>query len=566
MSLTIRYKVASLLMITTAIATFLLPFPQKLVSPGFSSLILLNDYPFSILFLVTLVLLGFVWYGAENSRLMAFVSSLVFSLLIMDVWLKAPYGYLLGGYSFSAYVFDVLQTGHSTLFGISWPGYYLIASVLILFNSSSVLSLTLFDILRTLLYVLFSFLIIQRYIQSYRLAALGVMLSVVADFFICTSPMFDIVSFGWALFPMEVFVTLTLIDRFSFKRNVVFAILMAGLAVSYPGAPPVLILIISFALVTKLLDRRFIHAPAMGKLLMSLFLLIALSGAFSSYLSTQGTRIVLDSAEYGLTNAFQVITGTIKQNSTSGGAGYGYLFQLLSSRLNSLPLWISALLPGWFIVLYVAGTVASFVDRSKKRETKFPESYVVIPILLSGAILFSFNGGAEWIRVLPFIGPFLATTVMLNLKRHPRFLYPAAVVSILILALPTVVAYYPEVGTFGANFPVQVNAGIFVQHHFPNGTIYLGDGLVFSNSGFLSRIILGSWVGTAKTELSVLQNVLSQFSGQNSDSILTFSPLFARTFMVLYGVNSDEVSNLVMHSTNASQLVYSNGFTEIFAR
>ena len=163
----------------------LVPLPENLVVPGFSSFILLDYLPFSIPFEIGMFSLGLLWVRKSDNRFVGVLVPVAFSIMSVDVWqIKAPGGdFLYGGYYFASITSEVISTGH--LVFQSWgtyPATFLIeGSVSRMMGLSLGLTGEVVDLLWAILFGLLGFLVVESIVGSSRLASLGAVLAILGD-------------------------------------------------------------------------------------------------------------------------------------------------------------------------------------------------------------------------------------------------------------------------------------------------------------------------------------------------------------------------------------------------
>lgn len=481
--------------------------------------------------------------------------------MVIALWaLKAPGGNaLFSAPGYASAISYILQSGHLTFlkfgdFKQAYPSMYLIASLLTSTTGLSLGSaLALLDIFNATLVGLFYFFIIGSFVSSPRLVAAATMLSIVADEQLVNTSPFNIRFYGLIFFlVMMVLLTSFPSNQGHFPTWPFLVVSMASV-LAYPMIAFMIILMTVFSFA-----RKSIAFPS-RKLFAVLVVSYASWTVYVSQFIYTGLSV--------MNNIFFSLFGV--PSAAPSGTPHGLVYQLsrlLLSSVSALPYGLGYLIPAWFLAFFGVGAM-TWIGLKLLRSKKAPFAFIMIPLFITGTVLFLLPGGAEWPRILVYIAPFIGASIFVALE-HRGPLVTIIVVGTLLLTLPTVVAYYPLVGVYGAHYPSQYSAGNYVSSYARSGPIYIGSGIqTLVDFSLYTRIVSGLSPAplTPTQAQDSLMSGLSSFKSSTTASLLTVDPLFFKAYSHYYGDESSIVAyQLVRNYTASLSQVYSNGYTEIY--
>lgn len=536
--------------------------PNDLLTPGFSSLVVLESPSVVFWYSLAFVLIGTLWFVWGDSKVIACSAAVSFSFLFLEIWeSKVPGGaFLFSGYEYSSILSQIQATGHFTFRGLfSYITIYdLGASLKSMSGIQTTVVLWTLEALWGSLIGLFSFLLANQYLTSSRLASIAVFLSVIGDFQLSKLPPFDVGAFG---------VLFVLIGLYAVKRLLagprrefpIVLILLLGETLVYP----LTLLIVILVLVIYLLQRSVgpsanpnSRAASKDKGIYWILILgIALYSTWTFF--TYPVATLASGFLRALLGPSSVSQGSLL--STSGGPIF-YLLRLFYSNTSAIP-GISWILPFWFIFLFACGGIV-WLGSKILRKRRGPELYMVIPILLVGVLLFMLPGGSEWTRIMPYLGLFLSISFVMAAS-NPKSRIPLGVICVvvLVLSLPTIVAYYPTIGTNGAKFGWEIAAGNFLQGKATDQVIW-ADFISTANLSLTNQFVYGT-PSSAVTTSEVLHSLEAQIDSfaVSRTEVFVSTPIFYQYLSHLYGSNlSNQILLNASTLISTNTLVYSNGY------
>ncbi len=538
--------------------------PSALTRPGFSSFILFEDPSFLLPYLFSLFGIGFLWFRQGERRTVAALLVIMFSILTVNLWqMKAPdsisinqpilYG-ARDTITSAALTSSVLQSGHLVFTGYgSYPAVYLIGSVFGLLSGTSLLPVILsLNTLLSALMGLLSFLIIDFFSKSHKLSAAVAMMSIIADENLIKQPQFTPYEYGVAFFFLLI---VLVVGMSSMRSNVVhnevpFVVLFTASALTYSVTPFVVILVIAFSMISK--RGRVLFSRMIGFVAVSY-------AAWSVYVSWNE----LGALANGL---FSLIGASNPLGPAGAGRPLGYyLVHLLSANVAALPYRLGYLLPAWFVVYFGVGILAWIVLRLLRPHGNVPPAFIIAALLVTTVLLFldAYPAGTGWDRMLLYFAPFIGATLLYALSNRRGIYVGLIVLIILVLTLPTVVAYSSDVGEISTYYPWQVGVGTYLINHMSGGTVYFGNSVVTLNYGFNSRMVLEFSTGglTPAQESRFILEETDSFSHSGDGSVLVVSSLFTPTYVHLFGYTYlSNVTSAIGRTVIASNVVYSDGF------
>ena len=137
--------------------------------------------------------------------------------------------------------------------------------------------------------------------------------------------------------------------------------------------------------------------------------------------------------------------------------------------------------------------------------------------------------------------------------------------AVLLLTLPTIVAYYPVVGDYGAQYPWEYSAGNFIAGHTATGYVYIGGGILSLNYAMNARIVpgLSNAPQTSQGAQTIIESQLQVYEHSKGGDFISISSIFYATYGHLYGDASADTIKTLLSSVDTTCLTYSNGFTRV---
>lgn len=559
-----------LLVLTTAFSILIslaTPLSYDLTKPGFSSYVLFEDPSFLFAYLISLFGIGALWFRQGERKLVASFLVIAFTLITVNLWsVKSPGSTLLNQSVFygptdtvnaASLTSYILQNGHMVYAGYgAYPATYFIGSSLAYLTGLSLTSVVFWSntVLSGLIGIL-SYMIIDFFSKSHRLATAVTILSIIADENVIKQPPYTQYDYGVAFFLLMIIIMMASISSkedslVTSRSEIPLVLVFTASVLAYSISPFLVILIVFFSMLSK---HRHISLPK--------FLMFAIVSflAWSTYAALNELT--------ALTNSLFGFAGTnnsVKLIGTNHSPAY-YVLQLLSTNIGSLPYQLGYLLPIWFLGFFGIGTFAWITTKLYRRGANVPATSILAALLLTTAFVFlnEYPAGTGWDRMLVYAAPFIGATVVFVLSNR-RTLFIVAIISlILLLSLPTIVAYTPDTGEISAHYPWQVDAGNYLTNYLSSGNVVFGNNVLTLNYSFNSRLISAFPTGglTPTSERGFIMNQIGNFSLSADGSVLVVSSLFVPTYLHLYG--NTYLNNITMvfdRIAESSNIIYSNSF------
>ena len=488
-------KLVSAFTIAFSVLSFFPLLPPRLVGPGFGPFVLFQYLPLLFALAGTLCLAGALLYEYGGSRFVALLVCLVYATLVLDIWVaQAPGGSLLtDGQSYAATTLAVIHGGRLDVGGATTePGMFAISSTISLITRLSISdTLLIWSYLRAILIGLTTFIVARRFLDSYRLVAIAVCLSIVADSQILKLSPYNDGTFGFVFFMLAVVVLMNLPMPRLASYGILFLVMLASI-VTYTIVPFAIILFALYSAVQQKLTgripfaRRGVTNPITSPISVALAVVLPYVGwaIFDfNYLFAPASDL--------LSNMRSLLFS--HSGLSGGGAHVGLLFslvQLLAANVGASPLDLGYLVPIWFLFLYGGGIVLWFLATVRHKAILLPDSYVIGSLIIVGLVLFLLIGGAEWIRVLPYFAPFLSVTILAWIQRAPkgRWIALSIMTLVLLFTIPSVAVNLPLVGVGGAVYPAGLAGGAFTNAYRVGSAVFSGGGLATLNYTLYSKI------------------------------------------------------------------------------
>lgn len=498
----------------------------------------------------------FVWVFKSRSRFWNISVSTTFAVIVLMIWItKAPGGNLFyDGPGYVSLTSQIIAEGHLIFAG--WGEFPAMHAILAFLSVTSALPPQVvvvgLDAVRPVIVAVLSFLLAENFLSPQK-ASLATALSVIGDFQISKLSPSDPLTFGLMFYLLFAVLMFRYLAKPTLRYKIALLLVLGGSVLAYPGDPPI---IISSMILLALIDRK-----ARMKLLLPVTVVIGLYATWTIYIASYVwpyTSVIAT-----IERLFSPSSG----GSTSfGTTGQYYLFQLIGSNLNALPYDLVYLLPFWFIILYVGGFSSWVMLVVRKRIHSRSFNAICVVALAFGVSLFSLPGGAEWVRALLFLGPFFSIALVLVIE-NKRFWNVLLISLIAILLLPTIVAYYPTVGTTAAHFQYQFSSGNFLQAGQDSLPVFYGYGVITLNYSLLGELAPSvSYVPqTSSQGLAGAMAELAQFQSLGNRALLSLDPTYYAHFSHLFGSNSSkQLSFEIQNRLSMFNIIYSNHYTSIY--
>jgi len=557
-----------MLAVAIALSAYLalaIPLPSNLVGPGFSSFVLLQYYPFFIAYSFCMTCIGALWFRRGENAAVSLALVTIFSILTISLWgVKDPGGKnLFSGIAYGVIANQYLSSGHLFLQGWGeYPSVFVVSTFLSRLTGGNLFEVFAFlDAYGAVFVGVFYFLLVNLFVKSARASAVGATLAIIADEELTKINEFP-PYFGVLFCLILVYLMFKLSSATRSNALIVFSLVSLGAVLTYPGT---LFIIFLIAIATTLAEIQ--HSRPFNRLVFVIAPLLAWV-AWSVYMTTF--------VQYGGLFVDQLLRVLFGPQSSvvshSGSQSFGfYVFQLLSSNLTSLPYSLGLLLPIWFFAFFGGGSIVWFYTGLRGHRKTPPLSlYFALALAALLLIILQYPTGTGWVRVLPLIAPFMSVAILSVFSIRSRSKLLPVLVIVLVLALPTIIAYTPTQGSQFTTYSWGFASGDFLESHLAGNSVYLGGGVSTLNLSLYTRIVPGIDPSGGLTPEQAEQEevtLISEFFHSRVDSILAVSSVFYDTWSHLYGLASASyVKFIVANATSSSDLVYSNGIVSLWGR
>ena len=545
----IDYLIAIALIIGTLFALApLRPGPQGVIQSGD----LLDSSVRVSAYLIVLVLVWILWRRHAESTIGAFIMLATFTIFFTSLWyFVLPNGGLLGGYGFPDRALYVVRNGMLPSASLdnyvtSLPGIFVLWSTAMEVTHFNIgLTLTTLNSVVGLEYSFLVYAIATRILKSRDLGMLSALIATVGNPFLFRGIELDSL-YGLVYFFLMVF----LFVRWNKgPRQIAIVIMTLASIITYPLPAILFLIFLAFSLLAlrykggvlpgfNITTRSAINQLATTMILfLGWFLYLGIS--YDSYLAL-------------ILRAFSSSVGPAVPNS--------YLNILLQGEITLLPGWAVFLTLFWYVAIYAIGSIGAIYLVLKKDRVGLITMLLLGPCFLLAAIMLPLTG-ALVIRTLIYFPAFSAMVIVALLSKTPSRPHYVSLL-ILLIALPTLISYYPTV-SYQIQYPPQISAGGFLEnYHNSNGAIIYGTGaspleiqLVWQTEQVRFFQVSGS---------AFVQAVLNLFE-MSPGAVFPYSNLFAIQISQLSNgnVTSGEVNLAFQHFLSTRDVVYNNGLSTI---
>jgi hypothetical protein len=534
----------------SAVLILLFPLQSTLLLPTFSNLAILRDLPFVISFLVTCILFGIIWLRHED-RITMLIFSVFFTVMYTDSWeFKVPNGeFLSTAPNYASELNLLISHGHLPGFTIGSPANLLslVALRISAFNSVST-TFWGFSIFYSVCIGMFIFLLANELVGNERIGALVALISILSNPLFISLPdsLYAPRPFGTLMFLILLYLFVL-----SYKRNsnalVPLTILFTLLTVSYVLDALIFALMMVTVYMFDLLSskrRRFVSASGIA-ILLNLSILgswITLNAYTRSFIIGDFFRAFL----------FNVPSG--------GGVSHPFnLITVLRSHLNSQPLFLGFVLFWWLLFVYGIGGliwVRSFIVRRSLT------TMITAPVILVGILLFFLPGGSEIFRISDQLSLLLSAAIGIGILRSSQKIPVILCFLSLLLALPTMAAYYPNIGS-ATQYTESLAAGSYLRYSVCQP--YLLTPVGTSSLDNIPNTALSA--APALTEPEALQywNSTLRMFFSTQCAVLNSSQVLYSVFTYTYGANFTRTFRIMLNDASSeADLVYSNNVTQLY--
>jgi len=555
--------ILSVVAISSTILSTILPLAAGLTTPGFPSSVLLQDYRYLVLSSLSLLVLGVIWFRFGDNQIASLIVTICFSILFLDVWVAKAPGKFFGDVPITQYGLWTTSHFNSNLpWGALTGIFTLVTSLGSLTGMTFVQSMEVSAFIEPILYAFFSYMVAKNFLGPSRSIVLATAFSLVADLELSKVPPTGIGADGILFFLLLVYVLTSIFMRNDSAGLVIYFLLFFGSILVYPLASIVVLLImISKFMATHILSHKSplvlrTRRRTQGILALS-FVILASWIAFNISNLVNGIAI----------SAYSVFFSLFSSNSggtVGGGSGHFFsLIQLLGSNISASPGVTGYLFIMWFLLLYGLGSLIYLLMLIARHGHNMVPAYLMIPLGVVAAYLVLEPGGIEFPRILPYAGILLAVSVvgLINGRRKTPCLVFMAL--ILLLTIPTIVAYYPDIGVFGSWFPSDLAAGAYIGHSLTPSQNYYSPRQVVFNLTFAGQWFdfLPSGASTPRSADDSFTSAVKQFELGRGSSVFLISPLSWLIYQHLYGnVSASLVRETSTSLVNSQNVIYSNGF------
>ena len=536
-----------------SIVVTLLPLPSSIAYPGFGSYSLISDPLLVIAYLSTMFFVSAIWLTRRGSRVAIVTVLFVISLTYLAFWqIVSPNpAHFNSGFVYRA--FYIAVTGHTLpanldAYATSLPGLSLIWAALgetagLSMYQSAMLSNIAVSI--TITFAVFSFT--SRVLDSTELGLLSSVLAVVGNQFLMRGIEVDSL-YGLALLLLAI-LTILAIPRGGWVPRLTLVVFASASVITYPIPIVIVLVVVGLLIVSGLLRwevLRGLRKTEAGRLVGLLSLLGGIWAAWLIYLGPGWVDFL--SLSFG---------GTL---ATTGGQ-QSYLFSLFNSDFLSLQGLEAAIDYVWLGLVGIGALLVIFYSVRRDFTRMRLDGLVLASVVLLVAV-FVASKGAEVTRVALYL-PFLAAPGLATLVgRVSKKMVASALIAILVVSLPTLIAFFPDIGSSSyVVYNQTVSAGVFVGSYSPSTQIQLyGTGA--SMQGYFSQ---SQVVVLRYPEYNSSHSMAGAYSYmiQHTPGILfTYSvQLSYQITHVFRDLTPNQLNTIFANETEKMDIVYQNGLS-----
>jgi hypothetical protein len=547
---------------TTLTVIALEPIPSSLIQPGFNSLDLLSDHYLVLFYYLAVGMISLLWLACGKRVSILIVMIILVSVLFTGFWyLVSPNGWFYGGGVFIARSSYIANSGHVAPVSIdpysnSLPFLFLIwAEISEISGLPVVMSAYASKIILSVVIGVFTFVILHSKVST-RIAFVGTLYAIVGNQYL-----FKGIEFTSLIGLVFVLVIVMLLSNGALERiQVLLIIILATAALFTYTFAFVITLLTIFLLVFILPLAKQLGLKVTSTLTASrpqiLSLCVMLSACGAIWLTYIG---------YGWLSFFPFL---FRHGTVAGGLSISasLISRFLYIDFLALPFPALVLVAFWYFAVFGLGVMflLFYLLRTRNAMILLFSLFLASAFVVGGLAFFSSSG--EITRIQLYV-PFLtAPAISLSLMKIGRRSLGLIGVGILLLTFPTLVSYFPNIGSsFNIQYNETIEATHFVQSYFPEGgQIIFGGGISPTELAAYQNMYVEPYYLVSGTATDLANQILLNFA-QTPGSIFPYtielSYYIARVSGSPNSVGS--VSQVFSNFIGEKDVIYENGMTLI---
>jgi len=537
-------------------------------------------YLFSAIYLIWIICLTLLIFSSSIARypmMENLFTVVIFSLVFCGYWIiiTPNIGYTDGLYNL-ALVKQLITTGNiprdnMVLWYFDFPGLHIIGCVLCIICSFNILLMgNVFAIINICVFSSILFLLYSNLFKKSAIAAFACVLSIMSNTFLADMLRLyypHIIGLSLYLVFLFVLIKLSIVEKEPRKLAYTFLLILTlvGLTISYFSVPVIIVITLLLLYLARLLNSTKTTSPYL--VILSAILLLSWEALYTTYIFGS------------LVSFLPKIWDDI-----NSGKQFSALFLIgLANAGERVPVWANIVRWAWWLMVYAFGSLIMLYNL--RHISKLDAKGLIVNLSLLGVIVltilgvFGTRGGEQFARFIKYGTLFCVPILLLFIMSlRPRFkvAIPVLVAVLILLSLPS---FLTVVNTIESDtyYSYDHRAGEFMELNYQSGTnltgFHVGLSLVALGPYYIPKATLVRTIevwGLSEEALWLrINDLLDQYelskSVSNTKTIFVMNGKSIFLIEHLMGITSDNPKwQEIFYRLNQSNLVYNNGFDDIF--
>lgn len=543
------------MILVTAVIVSLQPLPAAVSSPGFQSINILGDKFLVVSYSLSALCILCLWYLEKSQRLSNLILLGIVSLLTVNFWYLVSPNPLLFNSGFQSRAYYIATESHipSALvdqYANSLPGLYLIwDSISYLTGVGIPGAAYIANIVVGSLAAVLSYAISTTFLGSRSYAFPTALLIIVGNPFLFRGIEVDSL-YGLTLLLAFFFV---LLKRPSSWKLPCLLISLGALFL-YPIPVIIILTGTSIYYVSSLVNARQRSKNPLLRQFLNWQYLVIIGIIWSAWVAFFG--------ESWLVNLSLIVDN---HYASVGASTHGsFIADLLGSNFLSGELWSVLIIDSW-LFLEFAIPLLIYIYFGLRNRSYFKSNVVAFSFapLVVAFVLYFVGGPGDFVRPLLYV-PFFSVQAIFVLFLMLKKGNAASVIAVaitLLLMLPSMIAFFPNVGYDGyVQYDQTITAGSFIQHYMTKSSLIIDtqsitlEGYTNSNELVVPRFF-------AYSNSSSLVQSIDLMLASSSNVVFPYAPMFAAQVARSYSnaTGSAFVNHTLIKAILATNVLYSNG-------